>query len=72
MRMSQRIDRWMEWYVKPEDRKSDFIKAIWQLNWIQNEEIKQKWLNKAKELFGEDYVRGALIKASWKISLDLH
>ena len=72
VRMSQRIDRWMEWYVKPEDRKSDFIKAIWQLNWIQNEEIKQKWLNKAKELFGEDYVRGALIKASWKISLDLH
>ena len=62
----------MEWYVKPEDQKADLINSIGQINSIQDEELKQKGLDRARELFGEDYVRWALIKASGKISLDLH
>lgn len=71
VRMSQRMDRWMEWYVA-KDKKEQLLDIISKLTTITDNDVKSEGLAKAKELYGENYVRRALIQCSKDIVLDFH
>ena len=70
-RMSQRCDRWMDSFVPP-DEKEKLLETMKQVVSIRDEEVMNKAIAKAKEFFGEDKVRRALIKNTQRIVLDFH
>lgn len=71
-RMSNRMDRWMDSYTLTKDWIPEFVDIVDKLNNIQDEQTRKEWLDKAREYFGEDYVRTALSKVTKKITLEFH
>lgn len=72
IRMSNRMDRWMDSYTLTKDWIPEFVDIVDKLNNIQDEQTRKEWLDKAREYFGEDYVRTALSKVTKKITLEFH
>ena len=71
IRRSNRMDRWMDGYVVW-DEKEKLLETMKQVVNIKDESIMNEAINIAKEFFGEEYVRWALIKNTQRITLDFH